>query len=182
MIYCCTKFHIIMVNLLPPSNTKGSIDFSSSWLYSLDCYCCDGVRLCLVDLRLLRDPLSFPRWYMNEYGATLKWYWWRKPKNSEKNLSQCHFVHRKFHGTYLSQTQATMVISHWLTTTCAMEWPTSVHILSRFNENSPLSSKVAITDMVGTFWWNKGSVLRVHSHYHIVCRWINMPSLEVRQQ
>jgi hypothetical protein len=29
--------------------------------------------------------------------ATVERYWQEKPKNSEKNLSQCHFVHQKFH-------------------------------------------------------------------------------------
>jgi hypothetical protein len=31
------------------------------------------------------------------WRATVEWYWQVKPKNSEKNLSQCHFVHNKSH-------------------------------------------------------------------------------------
>jgi hypothetical protein len=30
--------------------------------------------------------------------ATVEWYWWEKPKNSEKNMSRCHSVHHKSHG------------------------------------------------------------------------------------
>jgi hypothetical protein len=31
------------------------------------------------------------------WRATVEWYWQGKPKNSKKNLSQCHFVHHKSH-------------------------------------------------------------------------------------
>jgi hypothetical protein len=31
------------------------------------------------------------------WRATVEWYWQGKPKNSEKNPSQCHFVHHRSH-------------------------------------------------------------------------------------
>jgi hypothetical protein len=36
------------------------------------------------------------RWYM----SMEQWWndvYWREPKNSEKNVSQCHFIHHKSH-------------------------------------------------------------------------------------
>jgi hypothetical protein len=32
-----------------------------------------------------------------KHRAKVEWYWQRKPKNSEKTLSQYHFVHHKLH-------------------------------------------------------------------------------------
>jgi hypothetical protein len=56
----------------------------------------DGVRLCLWTAAT-NGPvihLSDDIWV---WRATVEWYWQGKPKNSERNLSQCHFVHHKFH-------------------------------------------------------------------------------------
>jgi hypothetical protein len=33
---------------------------------------------------------------MNKHEAPVEWHWQRKLKYSDKNLSQCHFVHNKF--------------------------------------------------------------------------------------
>jgi hypothetical protein len=47
----------------------------------------------VCELLPLADSCSFPRW-----RVTVEWYIDRgKPKNSEKNLSQCYFVHHKSH-------------------------------------------------------------------------------------
>jgi len=37
--------------------------------------------------------LMIVKW--NEYGALVKWHWQGKPKDSEINLSHCHFDHHK---------------------------------------------------------------------------------------
>jgi hypothetical protein len=34
---------------------------------------------------------------MNKYGALVEWYWQGKLKYSDRNVSQCHFVHHKCH-------------------------------------------------------------------------------------
>jgi hypothetical protein len=58
----------------------------------------DGVRLCLWTAAT-NGPIVHPPGNTYEYGEPR----WNdidrgKPKNSEKNLSQCHFVHHKFQG------------------------------------------------------------------------------------
>jgi hypothetical protein len=51
----------------------------------------------VCDLLPLADVLFIPR-MIYVWRATMEWYIDReKPKNSEKNLSQCHLVHHKSH-------------------------------------------------------------------------------------
>lgn len=53
-----------------------------------------------VDLQPRRAHCPFPRWYNSEYGAAAEWHWERKSEDSDKNLPQCHFVHRKPYADY----------------------------------------------------------------------------------
>jgi hypothetical protein len=58
--------------------------------------CFDGVRKCLRNAASNRPIINLQGDIRN---GELQWNGinWRKPKNSEKILSQCHFVHRKSH-------------------------------------------------------------------------------------
>jgi hypothetical protein len=60
------------------------------------CYCCDGARLCLCGTGPLAGPLSILQMIIwknieQQWNDTNR----GKPKDSEINLSQCHFVHQK---------------------------------------------------------------------------------------
>jgi hypothetical protein len=56
----------------------------------------DGVRPCLWTVATSGLTVHPPGdiWV---WRATVEWYWQGKWKNLEKNLSQCHFFHRKSH-------------------------------------------------------------------------------------
>jgi hypothetical protein len=51
---------------------------------------------CVSELRPVSGLLFVPQ-DMCTHGATVEWYWQGKLKNSERNLSQCHFMHHKSH-------------------------------------------------------------------------------------
>jgi hypothetical protein len=73
-------------------------------------YCCDGVRLCLCLTGRVRGSLSIPLWHcsrvnMEEVLGDVD----GKPKTSEKNLSQCRFVHHKSHTDWQSVIKAYIV-------------------------------------------------------------------------
>jgi hypothetical protein len=70
----------------------------------------DGVRLHL----LMRPPTCLsPRWYMsiNSHGGMIST--GKNPKNSEKNLSQCHFVHQKPHMNWPGPEPKYRVADYW---------------------------------------------------------------------
>jgi hypothetical protein len=54
----------------------------------------DGVRMCLWTAATNR-PVGHPPGDIWVWRATVERYWQGKPKNSENNLSQCHFAHHK---------------------------------------------------------------------------------------
>jgi hypothetical protein len=93
-------------------------------------YCCDEVTLCLCGIGPLTGPLSIPqmirvnmeqRWNDTDRG---------KPKDSEKSLFQCHFVHHKSHvdcpGREPGPLRATLpqhnTRTHRLTDPHAVDW------------------------------------------------------------
>jgi hypothetical protein len=49
-----------------------------------------------VELQPLMGPLSIPQ-MIHEWIWMVEWYWQGKLKDSEKNLSQCHFSHYRSH-------------------------------------------------------------------------------------
>jgi hypothetical protein len=71
-------------------------------------YCCDGGVFISVELQLLTGSFFSPQVINLRAGYTQvnMEQWWndtdrgKLEKNSEKNLSQCHFVHHKFHMDY----------------------------------------------------------------------------------
>jgi hypothetical protein len=100
-------------------------------------YCCDGVRLCLYGTAAANGPIVHPpdgtwmrmdqRWNDINRG---------KPKDSKRTLSQCHFIHRKFHmGQLWERTQAFAVRSRRLTA-CGVSRPISTATALNFVQDS----------------------------------------------
>jgi hypothetical protein len=67
------------------NHTQANTNDRYLWL----CYCCDGVRLCVCGTGPLTSTLSGPQVTIWSSGGMTG----GKPKNSEKRLSECHFVH-----------------------------------------------------------------------------------------
>jgi hypothetical protein len=106
--------------------------------------------------------LAFPRWY--EFGERR----WNdtdidkgKPKNSEKNLSQCHFFHHKFPTLTRARTRASTVKGRRLTT-WAIARPCTTMLLNTIkNASTRLNSAL----------YPKHVVLVVHIYRVRPCLW-----------
>jgi hypothetical protein len=55
----------------------------------------------VCETRLLTDTLSIPQMICEWIWGSGGIYWQGKPKNSERDLSRCRFVHHKSHMDYL---------------------------------------------------------------------------------
>jgi hypothetical protein len=110
-----------------------------------------GWDWCLTGLRLLLRAFVHPqiKWMneINECGAHGRMILTVKPKNSEKTLSQCHFVHHKSHWIYVGanlgcrgERLATYRLSHGTAISCPGQsmwdlWWTKWHWDRSFSES-----------------------------------------------
>jgi hypothetical protein len=69
----------------------------SQWSRTTSTYSRSGVRPCLCGTATATGPIVHPSHDMSEYGTAVEWSWQGKQKDSNRNLSQCHFVHHKFY-------------------------------------------------------------------------------------